>query len=133
MITLNKRDLGALFILLAVLFLFDSYGGNFLLLGVIVFLLMIILVWVSNRKELTPIIILDNDQSEIVFLIAIGAVFIGVLIYQAIIVAIGFLLAMVFLFMPIEAVTVDLWGLKLQTVAQKPKRSGKKSGKSTGK
>jgi hypothetical protein len=128
MVTLNRKDLSAAFILLAILFLFDSYPGGFLLAGGIVFIIMVGLVFLSDRQDNTIKLVGDQwtKNGELIFRISAVAVFLGVLLSNFFIVAIGFLLPMLFLFMPVDSFSINLRDMTFQAqTSAKAKQKGK--------
>ena len=105
MAILDRNDLKGLFIILAVIYLFDSYPGGFLITGIIVF---IIMVAVALQSDKLNDILRDSRYAEIIIRVGIAATVIGVLLANAFVVAFGFLASMLLLLMPLQSVNVDL-------------------------
>ncbi|MGA3021145.1 MAG: hypothetical protein ABSD68_04320 [Candidatus Micrarchaeales archaeon] len=114
MITLDKKDLGSLFVLLAILYFLDSVLGGFLVLGVVVAVLMLAEVWLNDRCKCG----MSLKNSENIFRIAVAVLFLGVLVQTAWLIAIGMLIGTVLMFLPIGTLSVDLSQLKLSVTAK---------------
>ncbi len=131
MAILNKRDLAALFILLAVIYLLDGFSSHFLLLGVAVFIIMVVLAWYSQMPESQKFIKNQQDSTlEWLIRIGIALMLLGVLLLNAWLIAIGFLVAEATLFVPNGGLEVDLWHVAvhaIKTGAVSKKTTKKKS------
>ncbi len=131
MAILNKKDLRGLFIMLALLFLFDSLLGGFWWLGIIIFLVLVILVLLSDRPEgMSLEKHVGTRDNEILMRVAIILTFVGVLAQNGLVIALGFIIGAVLLFSPVDSFTLDLYSLTLKNgAAQKPLTPASKSKK----
>ena len=127
MAVLTKRDLGALFALLALVYLFDSIAFGFVVLGLVVFIIMIAAIWFSMQPSGMNLMKKQSDSSaEWLPRGGLILVLLGVLIANAWILAIGFFVAEVLLFLPNESWNVDAWTLSMTSQKSASTKKGRK-------
>lgn len=125
MAILDKRDLRALFIALAIIYFLDSIPSGYLIFaGIVVPLIMIILVLFSDKPgSQTYIKTMDIKSAELVLRIGVVLSSIGILLGVALIVGLGFLIGMILIFSPIDTFNLDPWQLSL--TAKEAEKQGK--------
>ncbi len=131
MAVLTKQDLRALFLMLAVGFLFDSILGGFLILtGLLGFLIIAGVAWFNEAPELVKLVNdVKSDSHELIVRASLIAVFAGVLLQNAFVIFLGLLIGVVLVVLPIDSINIDLWTLTVQSESQKRQRPAKKGAK----
>jgi hypothetical protein len=119
MSALDMKDLQALFVLLALIFLLDSVGGHFLIVGVVIFAIMIALVFYSKQIDAMKLDRLDDNTIAWIVRIGILGTLLGVLLQSFVIIAFAFLFAELLLFLPIEGLDLDLWSAGASAIGAK--------------
>jgi hypothetical protein len=114
MATLSKKDLGALFVLLGLIYLFDGYASGYLVVGVIGFIIVAGLGWYSGQPGCGLLGEQGDGSVELLMRIGVICTLLGVLLGNFYVILLAFLIAEVTLFMPIKELDVDLWSLGIQ-------------------
>jgi len=109
MATLDMKDLQALFMLLALIFLFDSVLGHFLIAGIVVFAIMAGLAFYSGQIDAMKLERQNDDVIAWIVRFGILGTLFGVLLQCYLLIAIAFLFLELLLFLPIEGLDIDLW------------------------
>ncbi len=127
MAILKKKDLQGLFILLAVIYLFDAVATVFFAtFGAIVFAIIAGLAFFSGMQEGAGLIGDQRDESiSWIIRASIAVMLVGVLFLYLYLVAIGILIAEITLFLPNDGIEIDLWGVYVHAIPSSRKQSSR--------
>ncbi len=114
MATLSKRDLRALFCLLALVLLFDGIGSGLVVQGIVFSLIVAGMVWYNGTPAGMRVHNKGmNRNVELIERIAIGLMLLGILIYNFLFVGLSIIIGAIALFAPFEHLEVDLWSVSI--------------------
>ncbi len=113
MATISRKDISEAFILLAVLFLFEGIGGGFLVGGIVGLIVIGGLAWIAKGGSPQITNSVGNLDCDLLFKASIAITFIGVLLFQYLIVAVGFLVGLMIAFSKSDTFNLDLGSLSL--------------------
>ncbi len=115
MATITRKDMQGVFILLAVLYLLNSIGSSVPVLGVVIFLIMLALVWLSTSEYEKKISKAFRGLSmDIVFKVVVAVVFLGALLNILLIIGIGFIVGTLLMFSVKDTLTFDVMKVKIR-------------------
>ncbi len=120
MATFTKRDLQGIFLLLSIAYLLISFVAGFEPTWVFVFIILAIFSWFGVYYRIG----IPAKDSEFVVRFSVVVVFLGLLIGDMLIMAVGLVAGMLLLAMDISTITVDIMALKVTATHETTKRHG---------